>query len=65
MLTGSIPLMRTTNVNEYFKYLKNMKTAEVFKGQQNPLCTKLLLSSLAVDLRLRYSSQEMLELVSK
>jgi len=57
MLTGTIPLMRTTNVDEYFKYLKNMKTAEIMKGQQNPLCIKILLNSLTVDTRLRFSSQ--------
>jgi serine/threonine protein kinase len=27
MLTGTIPVMRTTDVDEYFRYLTKMKTA--------------------------------------
>jgi serine/threonine protein kinase len=60
MLTGTIPIMRTTDVNEYFGYLRKLKTAEIIRGQQNELCTRLLLHALAVDTRLRYSTEELL-----
>jgi serine/threonine protein kinase len=60
MLTGTIPLMRTADVDEYFNYLRTMKTAEIIRGHQNELCTRLLLHALAVDTRLRYSGEELL-----
>lgn len=53
MVTGTIPLMRTQDPDEYFRYLKNMKTAEIVRGQYSEYCSKIMLRALTVDHRLR------------
>lgn len=63
MLTGTIPVMRTTDINQYFSYLKNMKTAEIIPGYQNPICTKLLLSALTVDSNARPTANQLLSIM--
>jgi hypothetical protein len=35
MLTGTIPVMRTSDVDQYFQYLKMMKNAEIIAGDMN------------------------------
>jgi serine/threonine protein kinase len=60
MITGTIPIMRTTDVVQYFRSLRSMKTAEIINVQQSSLTTSLLLHALAVDTRLRFSTHELL-----
>ena len=63
MLTGTIPVMRTTNVDHYFQNLKHMKTAEILHGYQNPLCIQLLLSALSVDASARPTASQLLTMM--
>lgn len=57
MVTGTIPVMRTSDVDEYFRYLKNLKTAEIVRGGQSDQCNRIILSALTVDYRLRPNAQ--------
>ncbi len=56
MVTGTIPHMRTSDVDEYFRYLKNMKNAEIVAAGPSEVCNRILMSALAVDSRIRCSS---------
>ena len=60
MLTGTIPVMRITDPNRYFKELAKMNTAEIIPGYQNPLCTQLLLSALTVNQNNRPTANQLL-----
>lgn len=53
MVTGTIPVMRTTDVDEYFRCLKNSKTPEIVRSGQTEHCNRIILSALTVDPRLR------------
>lgn len=59
MLTGTIPVMRTSDIDEYFKYLKNMKTAEIIKSSKNSQTNHILEGCLAVDTRLRFGVKDL------
>lgn len=64
MVTGHIPVMRTADVDEYFRYLKSMSTAEIVRNGQSEATSSIILKALSVDARLRPNGIELQRMVN-
>jgi len=62
MVTGTIPIMRTNDVDYYFSHLKLMETAEIIYTN-NQLVNTILKYCLTVDLRHRYGLRDLQNLI--
>lgn len=65
MLTATIPIMRTTDIDEYFRYLKNMTTAEIIQSHDIFVTRNILLGCLTVDTRSRFGIKELREAINE